>query len=1490
MKHFQRLSIILFLFAITAFQGQAFAQVCFSAATDFPTANYPRSVNSADFNNDNILDLVTANESGSTISILLGDGAGNFGAPSNITVGAAQPRSVACADFNGDDNTDMAVAVYNSNDLWILLGDGTGAFSAPTNIVVGAGPTFVLAADFDNDTIMDLAVTKSGTNGVAILMGDGTGNFSTPTNFACGSYSYHACTEDFNEDGIIDLAVANEGTTTVSILIGDGTGSFAAAHNWAAGSAPYCVISRDFNGDNHTDLAIANGTTAGTITIRYGQGNGNFDAPIALPAGSKDYCVLSEDFNGDGIFDLANANYDSNIILVHLGKASGGFKAAQSFPVASVNRFVHSADFNGDGKPDMAATNYHNPGSVSVLLNEMPQVTQTILVCSGQSLTVGANTYNTSGTYIDVLTSSLGCDSTVTTELTVTPLPVVEANATTTTPCEGSPITLTGSGAATYYWTEGATNGVSFVPVSDKTYMVMGIDTNGCSATATISIQIQHPNNTSQSFDICLGDTVHVGSRAYSRTGVYQDILTSSYGCDSIVTTEVNAIFGNDSALFSPYNTLKTGKTPEDIAVNDFNQDGLMDIAVVNSQSNNFLLYLANAPESYDPAVIFATNAAPYHIISEDFNEDKIPDIAVSNVNSDNFCIYLGDGIGGFGPKTNFTTGSKPTTLRTADFDLDGHLDMAVINLWNNNISVLLGDGHGGFGARLNLATSGMTINLFCDDFNQDGKPDIIAIDTYDYNFYQYMGRGNGTFDPQISFPCSMDAIDMCVGDFDEDGYPDLATVEHSFTGQSLIYMNDGTGGFDTPVAYDLVDDWSMNSNPSTIVSQDFNGDGHPDLAVGDYRMEILINDGTGQFLAPNYYYAITDDIMSADVNGDGKYDIVTLDYTDSTMNIAYNITTIRSSQTITMCVGDTIQVGGNFYDTTGVYVDVLPTFMGCDSTVTTHVIVNEPVVFNQAVEICANNSLVVGINAYDTAGIYADTLVAYNGCDSIVNTTLTVIEISEVHNTFELCDGESVTVGFNSYNTTGIYTDILTSENGCDSIIETNLTIIELPQITLQPHTQDLNPGDSASLVIAYNGTEPISFQWQKNGVDIPGATDSILTFVHLAQSDDAAYNCVITNSCGSDVSSNAYLNINCVTLFGTQQLEMCYGDSVTIGNHTYLNEGTYTDTLTAVNYCDSILTTTLTYTYIPVQPNLGNDTLTCDGAVLSVNSCVNCQYLWSDSSTDITMNATSSGSYWVEISNSCGAVSDTVVVTISDVSPFVSASLDTSICFGDAANLSASGYGTIFWSTGDSLQAISVSPVATTDFIVYAVNSCGIDSATTQVTVIPPANAGSDSIATVCSNIEPVIALSDFLSADHQPGGTWLDNDLTGAIYGDNFVTAMVTPGNYYHFTYLVENTPCEDDSAMIAILIENCTGVEALLPYDEIKVFPNPASDKLIIISGQQYQLQIVSMTGQVVFSTQLQNQTNSVNISQLARGIYTLRFTSDNQSFIQKLVKE
>ena len=82
-------------------------------------------------------------------------------------------------------------------------------------------------------------------------------------------------------------------------------------------------------------------------------------------------------------------------------------------------------------------------------------------------------------------------------------------------------------------------------------------------------------------------------------------------------------------------------------------------------------------------------------------------------------------------------------------------------------------------------------------------------------------------------------------------------------------------------------------------------------------------------------------------------------------------------------------------------------------------------------------------------------------------------------------------------------------------------------PAITDQPDDVTVSEGQPASFSVSATGTPPLSYQWQKNNVNIPGATASTYTLSAVQSSDAGNYRVVVTNSAGSVTSQAATLTV---------------------------------------------------------------------------------------------------------------------------------------------------------------------------------------------------------------------------------------------------------------------------------------------------------------------------------------------------------------------------
>ena len=118
----------------------------------------PNSLGLGDFNNDGKLDVVSANYDGaggaSSISVLLGNESGGF-APASTTSPVTSPQSVAVGDVNGDSRLDLAIVssapTMGLGSVSMLFGDGAGVFGAPTTYTAGQTSLFGTLVNLGGD-------------------------------------------------------------------------------------------------------------------------------------------------------------------------------------------------------------------------------------------------------------------------------------------------------------------------------------------------------------------------------------------------------------------------------------------------------------------------------------------------------------------------------------------------------------------------------------------------------------------------------------------------------------------------------------------------------------------------------------------------------------------------------------------------------------------------------------------------------------------------------------------------------------------------------------------------------------------------------------------------------------------------------------------------------------------------------------------------------------------------------------------------------------------------------------------------------------------------------------------------------------------------------------------------------------------------------------------------------------------------------------------
>jgi lysophospholipase L1-like esterase len=112
--------------------------------------------------------------------------------------------------------------------------------------------------------------------------------------------------------------------------------------------------------------------------------------------------------------------------------------------------------------------------------------------------------------------------------------------------------------------------------------------------------------------------------------------------------------------------------------------------------------------------------------------------------------------------------------------------------------------------------------------------------------------------------------------------------------------------------------------------------------------------------------------------------------------------------------------------------------------------------------------------------------------------------------------------LGTYSFNAGGTYSVTITSQPGpsstCADAVKFELAAPSPPSITTQPISQSVIAGSTATFSVAASGAQPLNYQWQKNGANIPGATGVSYTTPPCSTADNGAqFRCVVSNSAGS-------------------------------------------------------------------------------------------------------------------------------------------------------------------------------------------------------------------------------------------------------------------------------------------------------------------------------------------------------------------------------------
>lgn len=174
--------------------------------------------------------------------------------------------------------------------------------------------------------------------------------------------------------------------------------------------------------------------------------------------------------------------------------------------------------------------------------------------------------------------------------------------------------------------------------------------------------------------------------------------------------------------------------------------------------------------------------------------------------------------------------------------------------------------------------------------------------------------------------------------------------------------------------------------------------------------------------------------------------------------------------------------------------------------------------------KICPGECYDLGDTLLCDAGNYDFHYVGSEGCDSLVRVSIEALQTVTTNFNIFLCDGDSVVIGSQPYSQTGQYQETLLSQNGCDSVVNLTLQVIQCEiqgQITTSPVV--CHGGSNGSLAFSLaNGTPPFTYNWQEisgNGPSGSGMIAALNTLEKISNLPSGTYSIFVKDNFGNDL-----------------------------------------------------------------------------------------------------------------------------------------------------------------------------------------------------------------------------------------------------------------------------------------------------------------------------------------------------------------------------------